>query len=156
MFVRCAETTYGCEFTTRDKAWFAINSTNEPVPTDCKKFKYDLSTSQNYSGPLAMPGLTELSRLSISGTYNGSRYSSTPIVVLPTRATTIELPDLVNISAIFLISYAGSISSLSVPKLRYIGSNLELGFTGGPAINLSFPSLFDVRGSIYLNGEIDA
>lgn len=105
-----------------------------------------------------MPGLTELSSITITGTYNGTRGVDDPdYALIPATVTSIDLPDLVNITSYnFNIYTAHSISSLSVPKLRYIGNNLSLNLTGGPAINLTFPSLFDVRGGIYLFGEIDA
>lgn len=105
-----------------------------------------------------MPGLTELSDVRIAGTYNGSRLDNDPnYVLIPTSVTSVDLPDLVNITFWnFDIDNADSISSLSVPKLRHIERSLKLNFTGGPAINLTFPSLFDIGGLIYLDGEIDA
>ncbi|KFY95237.1 hypothetical protein V500_02873 [Pseudogymnoascus sp. VKM F-4518 (FW-2643)] len=158
LFVRCAETTYSCNSRPPGEKWFSINSTNEAVPADCEKQIFSLHPISNFTGPLAMPGLTELSSFKIGGYYNGTRFDDGPDYVLfPATVTSIDLPDLVNITSYsFNIYIAHSISSLSVPKLRHIGSDLSLNLTGGPAINLTFPSLFDVRGGIYLFGEIDA
>ncbi|KFY89490.1 hypothetical protein V500_05649 [Pseudogymnoascus sp. VKM F-4518 (FW-2643)] len=157
LFVRCAETTYSCNSTIHGAKWFAINSTNEAVPADCEKETYNLSPIFNLTVPLAMPGLTELFSITIAGTYNGSKLDDDfNSVLIPNKVTSIDLPDLVNITSYsFNIDTAHSISNLSVPKLRHIESNLRLNLTGGPAINLTFPSLFDVRGGIYLYGEID-
>lgn len=145
VFVRCAETTYSCNRTLHGGELFLINSTNEAVPADCKKETYSLQPSW-FSRPLAMPGLTELDGISIRRYHNQG----------PRKITSIELPDLVNITGSIYIDDADSISNFSVPKLKHIDSNLELNFTGGPAIDLSFPSLYNVGGSIYLCGKIDA
>ncbi|KFY31496.1 hypothetical protein V493_01056 [Pseudogymnoascus sp. VKM F-4281 (FW-2241)] len=144
-FVRCAETTYYCNRTPDGVNLFLINSTNEAVPADCKKVIYDLQPTL-FSGPLAMPGLTELAYFTVSGLKR----------LGPAKITSIDLPDLVNITKKFSIDYADSISSLSVPKLKHISSILKLNFTGGPAMDLSFPSLSDVGDGIYLHGEIDS
>ncbi|OBT76817.1 hypothetical protein VF21_04489 [Pseudogymnoascus sp. 05NY08] len=93
-----------------------------------------------------MPGLTELDEISIRRYHHEG----------PHKLTSIELPDLVNITGGIYIDDADSISNFSAPKLRHIDSNLELNFTGGPAIDLSFPSLYDVGGSIYLCGNINS
>lgn len=158
LFVRCAETTYSCNSRPPGEKWFSINSTNEAVPADCEKQIFGLHLIFNFTGPLAIPGLTELSSVTIAGSYNRTRLANDPdYVLIPATVTSIDLPDLVNITAYnFNIVTAHSISSLSVPKLRHIGNDLSLNLTGGPAINLTFPSLFDVRGGIYLYGEIDA
>lgn len=158
MFVRCAETTYSCNRSPPGENWFSINSTNEAVPADCKKQIFSLDPISNFTGPLALPGLTELSKFTIGGYYNGTTFDdSRDYVLFPATVTSIDLPDLVNITLYsFHIYIAHSISSLSVPKLRHIGNDLRLNLTGGPPINLTFPSLFNVGGGIYLYGEIDA
>ncbi|OBT50326.1 hypothetical protein VE04_09228, partial [Pseudogymnoascus sp. 24MN13] len=145
IFVRCAETTYRCNRTPDGDELFLINSTNEAVPADCKKERYSLQPSW-FSGPLAMPGLTELSEISIVPYHHHGRR----------KITSIELPDLVNITGGISIIDADSISNFSVPKLKHIDGILELNFTGGPAIDLSFPSLYRVGSGIFLYGEIDA
>ncbi|OBT90410.1 hypothetical protein VE02_00781 [Pseudogymnoascus sp. 03VT05] len=121
LFVRCAETTYECDATVHGARWFMIDSTNEPVPADCRTY---------------------------SGTYwnNG--------LLLPTNVTIIDLPALVNITIGMTIDNAASITSLNLPELRHIDLDLLFNFTGGPAINLTFPSLADVD-SIKIYGEID-
>ncbi|KFY29858.1 hypothetical protein V494_08430 [Pseudogymnoascus sp. VKM F-4513 (FW-928)] len=157
IFVRCAETTYFCNGTLHGGTeWFSINGTNEPIPADCRKDMYTLGGFPDYSGPIALPGLTELSNVHISGTYNGSRVDNR-FTLIPTKVTSIDLPDLENISlGDLLIDNGDSIPSLNVPKLRHIKQSLKLNFTGGPAINLTFPSLLDIGGLILLDGEIDA
>ncbi|OBT65644.1 hypothetical protein VE03_05564 [Pseudogymnoascus sp. 23342-1-I1] len=129
IFARCAETTYSYE----------------AVPADCKRQRYSLQPSW-FNGSLAIPGLTELDEISIIRYHHQG----------PRKFTSIELPDLVNITGSININDVDSISNFSVPKLKDIEAILELNFTGGPAIDLSFPSLYHVGGGIYLSGEIDA
>lgn len=156
VFVRCAETTYECNSTIHGGKWFKINSTNEPVPADCKKDLYNLQTAAAFSGPLAMPGLTELTSIAFRGGYVKDE-STGEFTIEATRISTIDLPDLVNITKWgFVIDNTASISSLNVPKLKHVATILQLNFTGGPALNLSFPSLIDVGVGIQLHGEIDA
>ncbi|KFY14391.1 hypothetical protein V492_02660 [Pseudogymnoascus sp. VKM F-4246] len=147
IFVRCAETTYACNRTLHDgKSLFLINSTNETVPADCEKEIYSLQPAW-FDGPVAMPGLTQLSSISIVPYFHhGHR-----------NITSLELPDLVNITEFAIdIEDAFSISNFSVPKLRHIETYLQLNFTGGPAIDLSFPSLLNVGDGIYISGNIGA
>ncbi|KFY71398.1 hypothetical protein V499_08410 [Pseudogymnoascus sp. VKM F-103] len=151
LFVRCAETVYECDTKLYNARWFMIDSTKEPVPVGCRKQLGHLTTSHNYTGPLEVPGLTELYGLGIRGTYEGT-YEDNGLL-LPTNVTSIDLPDLVNIANTMTINNAASITSLNLPKLRHI-NKLLLNFTGGPAINLTFPSLVDVS-SIAIYGEID-
>ncbi|KFX90891.1 hypothetical protein V490_06230 [Pseudogymnoascus sp. VKM F-3557] len=157
LYIRCTETTYACNVTVQGAKWFMINSTNEPVPDDCFKSILPLITGHNYTGPLELPGVTVLPVIVIKGSTigtfleNGYR-GSDPFE--PTNITSIDLPDLVNITGDPLnIENAASVSSLNLPKLRHVYGDLILNFTGGPAINLSFPSLFDV-GGIEIRGEI--
>jgi hypothetical protein len=49
-----------------------IDSTDEPVPAGCRKYMRHLIMSYNYTGPLEVPRLTELSSLGIRGTYDGT------------------------------------------------------------------------------------
>ncbi|OBT77023.1 hypothetical protein VF21_02881 [Pseudogymnoascus sp. 05NY08] len=156
VFVRCAESTYKCNSTIHGGEWFKINSTNEVVPADCEKDLSSLQTSTAFSGPLAMPGLTELRSISIQGGWVRD-ISTDEYTIEATRITTIDLPDLVNITMWgFVIDNTDSISSLNVPKLKHVTDILKLNFTGGPALNLSFPSLIDVGDGIQIHGEIDA
>ncbi|OBT85112.1 hypothetical protein VE02_06481 [Pseudogymnoascus sp. 03VT05] len=152
LFVRCAETTYECDTTLYGAMLFIIDSTKEPVPAGCHKYMRHLTTSHNYTGPLEVPGLTELSGLGIRGTYSGT--SQDKGLLLPTNVTSIDLPDLVNITIGMSIENAASITRVNLPKLRHIDIDLRLNFTGGPAISLTFPSLADVS-SIAIYGEID-
>ena len=75
--------------------------------------------------------------------------------------TSLELPDLVH-AGIFQIQYADMLESLSVPKLTNVSLSLlidlsaEVGYPSPPAINLSFPSLYQVMGGIYITGNIDS
>lgn len=146
-YVRCAETSYKC----------GVYDLNSTVPAGCERKKYVLFTTGNFTGPLALPGLTELFGISIRDYYGRYGESGVSHGASPTRVTTIDLPDLVNITVqSFIIEHADSISSLNVPKLRKIRQDLNLNFTGGPALNLSFPSLVEVSyGSIYIEGEIN-
>ncbi|KFY17016.1 hypothetical protein V492_00944 [Pseudogymnoascus sp. VKM F-4246] len=140
-YVRCAETNYDC----------GVYDLNSTVPAYCKRKKYVLFTG-NFTGPLALPGSTELFGIDISNHY-GPYGEARP----PSKVTSVDLPDLVNITVqSLLIDHAPSFTSLNVPKLRYIGGELKLDFRGGPALNLSFPSLVRVTDKIDIEGEIDA
>ncbi|KFZ14428.1 hypothetical protein V501_03246 [Pseudogymnoascus sp. VKM F-4519 (FW-2642)] len=151
LFVSCAETVYECDTVLYGAKLFMMDSTKEPIPVGCRKRMSHLTTSHNYTGPLEVPGLTELYGIGIRGTYEGT-YEDNGLL-LPTNVTSIDLPDLVNITNSIIINNAASITSLNLPKLRHI-EDLLLNFMGGPAINLTFPSLTDVS-SIAIYGEID-
>ncbi|KFY22725.1 hypothetical protein V493_06373 [Pseudogymnoascus sp. VKM F-4281 (FW-2241)] len=152
LFVRCAETTYNCSGTLDNPRWFTIDSTNETVPANCFRGLRDLKTSPNYTGPLELPGLTGLYEYETRGFYAGD-YSETGLIH-PSNITSIDLPDLVNITTDIKIEDADMITSLNFPKLREV-HDIRLNLSGGPAINLTFPSLTDVN-RVAIFGEIDA
>jgi len=54
-----------------------------------------------------------------------------------------------------MIDYADELSSLSVPKPNRIAGAPDFDLTGGPAINLSFPSLEFVSMGVILTGKFD-
>ncbi|KAL5347891.1 hypothetical protein ACLOAV_007302 [Pseudogymnoascus australis] len=153
LFIRCAETTYECDPAIHGSAWFMIDNKTEAVPEDCYKEVYGLHPYDNYTGPISMPGLTELSGCGISGTYEyvGDTYEQ--VAVYPSNVTSVDLPDVVSIQSGIVIDNANSITSLNVPKLRDL-VHLILNFTGGPPINLTFPRLYNVY-AIEIYGEID-
>ncbi len=117
-------------------------------------------TDYNMTGPLAVPRLVDTQQLSIHGHYPwyldtsaaveaGARYL---------RIDSIEFPDLVNITVSGMsVKYAHNVSSLKMPKLEnLISGSLDIDLSGGPAINMSFPSLLTAYRGVYLTGNIDA
>ncbi|OBT66794.1 hypothetical protein VE03_03991 [Pseudogymnoascus sp. 23342-1-I1] len=128
LFIRCSETTYECDPKIHGTRWFMINNKTEAVPEDCLKRPFGLHLNENYTGPISMPGLTELSGCGISGTYDGTYYDQGRLI--PINVTSVDLPDLVTIESGLVIDNADSITSLNVPKLRDL-VHLILNFTGG-------------------------
>jgi hypothetical protein len=113
----------------------------------------------HFVGPLTIPNITSAQQL----TFYGIHPRTDPLGVGdpirpadPLNLTSLDLPDLVNItSRSFMIDYADELSSLTVPKLNRIAGALDFDLTGGPAINLSFPSLEFVSMGVILTGKID-
>lgn len=122
------------------------NATTHP---GCSKVFYDLRVSDvgNFDGSLVIPDLVKVGSVDIGGTY----YDHEPYLTL----STIDLPDLVNITGQFVMRSANNVSSLTVPKLEVVHSTLYLDLSGGPAINLTFPSLSFVGAGLAVWGNID-
>ncbi|KAF8852578.1 hypothetical protein BDZ45DRAFT_678267 [Acephala macrosclerotiorum] len=138
------------------------NTTTGPVPSNCEPFYWTIEVSKTISGPLSLPDIVSAAYIQLFGQHpiiGPSPYNTTPIApAVPLNLTSVEFPDLVNVSGAFAIQYADKIESLSIPKLRKIWTGLRLDLSGSepPAINLSFPSLYDVEFGIELTGNIDA
>ncbi|RDW63498.1 hypothetical protein BP6252_11043 [Coleophoma cylindrospora] len=113
------------------------NNPDPPIP-------YYLYILRSYQGALAVPSIVTASQIDYE--------DSAGLLNL----TSLDLPDLEQIVATgFFIYGAAKLSELNAPKLRTIRGSLTLNLVGGPAINLSFPSLEVVESGIYLNGTID-
>ncbi|KFY29800.1 hypothetical protein V494_08470 [Pseudogymnoascus sp. VKM F-4513 (FW-928)] len=145
----CTELGYRCN----DKI-VQINSTEEAIPANCAHYLYNITVDENIKGPLRIPGMAEVSSITINGT-SSSGSSNGFASISPSNITSLDLPDLENVTSNFKISDAHSLSSLNVPKLNNVTGLLEIDLSFGPAINFSFPSLSYAR-AIMLVGKIDA
>lgn len=70
--------------------------------------------------------------------------------------SSIDFPDLVNITYDMVIQNMHNLASITMPKLENIGGYARIYLGGGPAISLSFPNLLHVKTNIILIGKIDA
>lgn len=137
------------------------NSTTGPAPANCNPWDYNIGNDPNITGSLSLPGIVTSSQVAIEGQYSRWNGNFTVIPAVPMNLTSLELPDLVH-AGIFQIQYADMLESLSVPKLTNVSLSLlidlsaEVGYPSPPAINLSFPSLYQVMGGIYITGNIDS
>jgi hypothetical protein len=128
------------------------------VPSvNCTKRGYNVNIDYNMAGPLVVPRMIEAQQVALRGYYPLYYDNSSAIekAARYLRVDSIDFPDLVNITGGMYITYAHNVSSLKLPKLKNIGSSLELDLSGGPAISLSFPSLRIIHG-ILIKGKIDA
>ena len=144
----CAGLVYSC-----DGEVVQIN-TNEAVPANCTPFPYEIFVNGSIKGPFAISGMTEATSITVNGSAVPS-LSNNYGAVYSSNVTSLDLPDLENITSSFMISHVSSLSTLNVTKLKNVTKSLNFDFSGGPAIKLSFPSLSYAR-NISLTGNIDA
>lgn len=153
--VNCTHTTYMCSY-----ELFTFDTTAGDVPfTNCTQaiFKQYVSDA-SFNGSLVIPGLLEVKQSSFDGYWPW--WLRDPAAIESAARfldmTSIDMPDLVNITenGIF-ISYADKLSSLKLPKLKNIRGPMVIDLSRGPAINMSFPSLYSTS-TIHLAGKIDA
>ena len=92
-----------------------------------------------------------------------STLSENPTIIpaVPMNLTSLELPDLINVTGALQIEYANQLEAFNVPNLENvdwleIDLSAKDGYSAPPAINLSFPSLYRVPGGIFMAGNIDA
>ncbi|RDW57205.1 hypothetical protein BP5796_12655 [Coleophoma crateriformis] len=143
-----------------------FNNSNVDAVLSCIKnnphppYPYKLFIDRWYQGALAIPGIVNAFQIAFYGPYSWTRDSvlggRTPTPTDLLNLTSLDLPDLENIVASFFIEWAGKLSDLNVPKLTTISEALVLNLVGGPAINLSFPSLKYVEWGVFSNGTIDS
>lgn len=151
--VNCTHrTTYQCldEWNLPKDEFLTFNaSDNATTHPECSEVFYDLRVSGtgNFDGSLVIPDLVKLNSVDIGGKY----YQGEPYLTL----STIDLPDLVNITRQFVIRSANNVSSLTMPKLEIVDWRLYIDLSGGPAINLTFPSLSSVGAALGVKGNID-
>lgn len=138
------------------------NSTTGPVPDNCSPFYYNIAVDEHVNGSLSIPDVVSVGQAVFQGQWPILPLypTDTSVPEDPLNLTSLELPDLVNItqSGGFEIDWADKIESLKVPKLTNIMGDLQIDLSGEnpPAINLSFPSLYYVGYGISLTGNIDA
>lgn len=150
----CTELGYRCN----DKV-VQINSTNEAIPANCTHYLYNVTVDRDIKGPLGIPGMTEVSDFNINGTLATGSAKEFNAVFYSSNITSLDLPDLENVTSSFRIDHASLLTSLNVPKLKDVGETLHIDLSSGrpgeSAINLSFPSLSHAH-DIWLGGNIDA
>lgn len=145
----CAELAYRC-----DGEVVQIDRTNEAIPANCTQYPYNIFVDGNIKGPLAIPGMTEASSITVNGSIVPGATNNFG-VIYSSNITSLDLPDLEDVTSSFMISHVSSLSSFNVPKLRNVSESLKFDLSEGPAIKLSFPSLSYAR-NISLTGNIDA
>lgn len=153
----CAEFAYYCSSSTAADGADDFDADGEVVPPECTKRLYGVGCEADMEGQLGVPGLTEAESVWLEGIseYRSPYNQSVLTHGVPLRLTSINLPDLVTIKyGSLYINKATNLTSLEVPKLTSIDIDLSINLTGGPAIELSFPSLRRVR-FISLTGNID-
>ena len=153
----CAEFAYYCPSSTAADGADDFDADGEVVPPECTKRLYGVGSEASMEGELDVPGLTEAESVWLEGIseYRSLRNHSVITHGVPLRLTSISLPDLVTIKpGSLFINKTTNLTSLEVPKLISIYTDLSINLTGGPAIELSFPSLRKVR-FISLTGNIN-
>lgn len=102
-----------------------------------------------FRGELVVPIIKVVHRVSFHG-VDGSDNTGTK----PVNVSRINMPDLQNVTSLSIYNMA-NLSSLEVPRLKYLEGGLFLDLRGGPAISLSFPQL-ERAGTIRILGKIDS
>jgi hypothetical protein len=142
--------------------WTAeYNSTTGPAPANCNPWEYYIGNDPDVTGSLSLPGIVTSPQVVFEGQFPRLEGNFTATPAVPMNLTSLALPDLVDVGT-FQIQYADKLESLSVPKLTNVSESLLIdlsavvGYPSPPAINLSFPRLYQVMGGIDIAGNIDA
>ncbi|OBT57050.1 hypothetical protein VE04_02359 [Pseudogymnoascus sp. 24MN13] len=150
--VNCTRhTAYQCldQYNLRNDEFLTANATdNGTISLKCEESFYDFKVADNggFDGSLVVPGPVKLKSVSIQGQLNRE--------VDPTNLTTIDFPDIVNITGQLNIQNADKLSSLKMPKLEIVLGSLHIDLSGGPGINLTFPSLYSVGPGLFIKGNV--
>ncbi|CZR58716.1 uncharacterized protein PAC_08608 [Phialocephala subalpina] len=139
--IPCADVNYLFRYPNATQMEFQIfNSTTASALDNCSPFHWNIEVDKHITGSLSLPGILTGEYIQIQGQQpirDLDSYNITPTApAVPLNLT----------------------SSLNVPKLENVWPVLRLDLSGNdpPAINLSFPSLYDVEFGILLTGNIDA
>ncbi|KFY37828.1 hypothetical protein V495_06912 [Pseudogymnoascus sp. VKM F-4514 (FW-929)] len=123
-----------------------LNSTDSPddVPK-CEEVFYEffVNDGSKFDGALVVPDLVKIGDVHIAGDFPKDLGLST-----------IDLPDLVNVTGQVNMLSAKTVSSLKMPKLEVVEGTFKIDLSDGLAINLTFPSLSQV-GAIIIEGKIN-
>lgn len=174
----CGRLSYKC---TNESFIFFDTAGGLAPPSDCTtKAKFHLYFEDvDLTGPVSLPGVVHATSITAKGGWwarenittaeiNAMRDNPNPSEAELLNWTggkglqllnisRLDLPDLVNISSGGIVMYdVGNLSSLTVPKLKYIAGPITLKLSHGPAISLSFPELYQVTRGIFISGKIDA
>jgi hypothetical protein len=147
--INCTQFNYRCP-AAGDRLQLEQIDTTEAVPANCSDWSYFLVLDGDYNGSLSLPGIVSAAGVHIQGEPGLTE-------AIPLNLTGLDLSDLVNIATSGLrIEYADKVQDLNVPKLTNTGLVwIDVTGVAPPPINLSFPSLYDGGGGIYLYGNID-
>lgn len=154
--VNCTHhTTYQCldQYNQRQDQFMTANATdNATISVKCSEafYSFQVSDIAKFDGSLVVQDLVKLNSLSL----NGNWYPGQPVATNLTLST-IDFPDLVNATGQISVYYATNVSSITMPKLKVVDGSFHIGLDGGPAINLTFPSLSYVAAGIIIEGNID-
>lgn len=151
----CARLNYAC---TNESA-ISFNVTGGvPPPIDCDtKQVFDLYFwDDNLTGPIVLPGVVEAHIVDFYGSLSFNRTDAEMDAIEDKEISSIDFPDLVNITAELSLENMNNLASITIPKLENIDGSVRIYLGDGPAISLSFPKLFHVKADIGLIGKINA
>jgi hypothetical protein len=148
-------TAYQCldQYNQHKDEFLAANAAdNATISAKCSEafYSFQVSDTATLNGSLVVPDLVKLNSLQL----NGNWYPNQPVATNLTLST-IDFPDLVNTTGQISVYYATNVSSITMPKLKVVNGSFHIGLDGGPAINLTFPSLSYVGAGLMIEGNID-
>lgn len=151
----CARLNYAC---TNGSAISFNDTGGVPPPIDCDtKQTFELYFQHtSLTGPIVLPGVVEAQIVSFYGSSSFNKTDAEMDAIEDKEISSIDFPDLVNITDVLNIRNMHNLASITMPKLENIDGFLRIYLRGGPAISLSFPKLFHVKTDIDLIGKIDA
>lgn len=125
------------------------NATAVPVCTEAF-YTFQVSDTSKFDESLVVPELIKVDSVYVSGDW-------------PTHlnATTIDFPDLVNVTGQINIQSADKVKRLKMPKLKVVEWSLHIDLSAeegaeAPPISLTFPSLTTVGAGLWIVGNINA
>ncbi|OBT71450.1 hypothetical protein VF21_10610 [Pseudogymnoascus sp. 05NY08] len=124
---------------------------NATISVKCSEafYNFRVSDTAKLDGSLVVPDLVKLDSLYLSGNW----YPKQPVATNLTLST-IDFPDLVNLTGQINIRNADKVSTLKMPKLEVVGDSVSIDLSGGPAISLTFPSLSSIGAGLIVKGNI--
>lgn len=125
------------------------NATAYPVCTEAF-YTFTVTDTTKYDESLVVPDLVKVDSLYVAGDF-------------PTHlnATTIDFPDLVNVTGNINIHSANKVTNLKLPKLEVVEGYIRVdlsaleGLEEPPAISLTFPSLTSLGAGLMVSGNIN-
>lgn len=154
--VNCTKSTvYQCldQYNLPKDDFMTLNSTDNatavPVCTEAF-YTFTVTDTTKYDESLVVPDLVKVASLYVAGDF-------------PTHlnATTINFPDLVNVTGNINIQFANKVTNLKLPKLEVVGGYIHVdlsapeGSEEPPAISLTFPSLTSLGAGLMVLGNIN-
>ncbi|KFY93876.1 hypothetical protein V500_03504 [Pseudogymnoascus sp. VKM F-4518 (FW-2643)] len=154
-YADCAQFNYAC---TNGSAISFNDTGGVPPPIDCDtKQVFELYFQHDsLTGPIVLPGVVEARIFSFYGSSSYNKTAAEMVAIKDKEISSIDFPDLVNITYDLNIRDMHNLASISMPKLENIGGSARIYLRDGPAISLSLPKLFHVKTDIDLFGKIDA
>ncbi|KFZ19252.1 hypothetical protein V502_03754 [Pseudogymnoascus sp. VKM F-4520 (FW-2644)] len=153
----CARGNYAC---TNGSAISFNDTGGVPPPIDCDtKQVFDLYFQHDsLTGPIVLPGVVEARMVSFYGSSTFNKTDAEIDAIEDKEISSIDFPDLVNITYVLKIQVMSNLASITMPKLENITEgNIRIYLReDSRAISLSFPKLSHVKTGIDVVGNIDA